>query len=71
MQNYFLSKKWELELNIIIDDGEWETMCIRSRKGINSNMWKEFDWKMKTRFFKTPSVVSRCGRGIVLMLSTY
>ena len=56
---FIFKNKWELELNIIIEDGEWETMCIGCHKGINSNMWKEFDWKMKTRFFKTPSVVSK------------
>ena len=56
---FYIKNKWELELNIIIEDGEWETMCIGCHKGINSNMWKEFDWKMKTRFFKMPSVVSK------------
>ena len=56
---FHIKNKWELELNIIIEDGEWETMCIGCHKGINSNTWKEFDWKMKTRFFKTPSVVAK------------
>lgn len=48
-----------MELNIIIEDGEWETICNGCHKGINSNMWKEFDWKTKTRFFRTPSVISK------------
>ena len=55
----YIKNKWELELNIIIEDGEWETMCIGCHKGVNSNMWREFDWKMKTRFFMTPAVISK------------
>ena len=56
---FHLKNKWELGLNVIIEDGEWETMCTGCPKGINSNMWKEFDWQMNTRFFKTRSVVSK------------
>ena len=56
---FYIKNMWELELNIIIEEGEWETMCIGCHKGINSNMWKDFDWKMKIRFFKTPSVLSK------------
>lgn len=55
----YIKNKWELELNVVIEDEEWETICIGCHKGINSNMWKEFDWKMKTRFFRTPLVVSK------------
>ena len=56
---FYIKNNWELELNIIIEDGEWETMCVGCHKGVNSNMWRAFDWKMKTRFFKTPSVISK------------
>lgn len=48
-----------MELNIIIEDEEWETICNGCHKDINSNMWKEFDWKTKTRFFKTLLVISK------------
>ena len=39
-ESYFLSKpvKWELEINVIIEDGEWETICSGCHKGINSNL---------------------------------
>ena len=48
---FHIKNRWELELNIIIEDGEWETMCIGCHKGTNSNMWEEFDWKMKMKVF--------------------
>lgn len=51
--------KWELELNVIIEDMTWENVCEISHKGINSNLWKEFDWKTKIRYFRTPLEISR------------
>lgn len=50
--------KWELELNVNIDDKTWRDVCGGSHKGINSNLWKEFDWKCVMRYFRTPLVVS-------------
>ncbi len=55
---FYVKNKWELELNIVTEDGEWEKIRMGCHKGINSNMWKEIDWKMKMRLFKTPLVVS-------------
>ena len=46
--------QWEMELNTIIDDDTWEDICNVCLKGVCSQMWKEFDWKVKTRFFRTP-----------------
>ncbi len=54
-----LKAKWESELNKIIEDETWETICTECHKGINSHNWKEFDWKTKTRFFRTPLVISK------------
>lgn len=54
-----IKNKWELELNVTIEDEEWEAMCLGCHKGINSPMWKEFDWKTKLRYFKMPSVVAK------------
>ena len=55
--------KWELELNIIIEDAVWESLCVGSHKGINSQLWKEFDWKLKIRFFNTPFLISKYVQG--------
>ncbi len=59
--------KWELELNTIIEDD----LCERRHKGINSQLWKEFDRNVKMRYFnvistyvKEPSVAlcwRKCG----------
>ena len=27
-------------------------------KGISSQLWKDFDWKVKIRFSNTPSIIS-------------
>lgn len=55
----YIKNQWELEMNIVFEEDEWEDVCTRCHKGINSNMWKEFDWKTKIRFFRTPLVVSK------------
>ena len=46
--------QWEMELNTTIDDDTWEDICTACHKGVGSQMWKEFDWKVKIRFFRTP-----------------
>lgn len=38
-------EKWELELSIVVDDNVWEDLCP------NSQLWKEFDWKLNLRYF--------------------
>lgn len=37
---FHIKTKWELELNVIIEDEEWETICSGCHKDINSNTWK-------------------------------
>lgn len=39
-------------------DELWDKLCYRCYKGINSQQWKEFDWKIKIRYFHTPLVIS-------------
>ncbi len=51
--------KWELELNTIIEDDVWDDLCEGCHKGINNQLWKEFDWKVKIRYFNTPYVISK------------
>ncbi len=33
-------------------------ICEGCHKGINSQLWKEFDWKVKNLYFNTPYVIS-------------
>ena len=51
-----IKQQWELELNVVIDDDSWENICSRCHKGIGSQLYKKFDWKVKTRFFRTPLI---------------
>lgn len=51
---FHIKYQWEIEMNVIITDEVWEKMCSCCHKGINSQDWREFDWKTKMRFFQTP-----------------
>lgn len=65
--------KWELEMNVIIEDTCWENVCEEGHKITSSPMWKEFNWKLKVRYFRTSSITSKfdsskkgiCAGGIV------
>lgn len=75
-----IKQQWEMELNIIIDKDLWEDICSKCHRGIGSQYWKEFDWKVKIRFFRTPlktfmsksSPKDRCWRncGILIYFGT-
>lgn len=54
-----VKERWELETNIIITDEQWEETFKAGHKLTNSPSWWEFDWKVKMRFFNTPSVTSK------------
>ena len=51
-----IKRQWELELNTVVDDEVWENICSRCHMGVGSQVWKEFDWKVKIRYFRTPLV---------------
>lgn len=62
--------KWELEANIIIADEEWESSWVSWQKCLSSPTWREFSWKLRVRYFKSPLVIasydnnsSPCWRG--------
>lgn len=66
--------KWELEMNIIINDEDWEKMFREGHRISNSPMLREFEWKIKIWFFRTPLLISRfnhtsdkCWRGCGLI----
>ena len=46
-------------MNTIISDEEWEHSCREGHKVTNSPTWREFEWKVKMRFFRTPLVASK------------
>lgn len=54
-----VKERWELETNIIITDEQWEETFKAGHKLTNSPSWWEFDWKVKMRFFNTPSITSK------------
>ncbi len=57
--SFHTKRNWELELNTIIEDEMWTNICASCHKGISSQIWKEFDWKIKMRFFRVPLVVAK------------
>jgi len=61
-------------MNIIIMDEEWEQMFQEGHKISSSPMLREFEWKIKVRFFRTPFLTSKfsgtsdkCWRGCGLV----
>lgn len=52
-------KKWELESNTI-EDELWVKLCSSSHKGIISQQWKEFNWKLKD--FSAALCWRQCGK---------
>ncbi len=52
--SFYTKRNWELELNTIIENEMWLNICAICHMGISSQIWKEFDWKMKIRFFRVP-----------------
>ena len=51
--------KWEKELEVEIDDDVWDTICSEIHKVTNANLWREFQWKVVIRYFKTPHILSK------------
>ena len=51
--------KWELEANTIIADDEWESSWVSWHKCLSSPTWREFSWKLRMRYFKTPLVIAK------------
>lgn len=58
----YVKQQWEMELNVILDDDVWSNICSGCHKGVGSQVWREFDWKTKIRFFRTPlkSFLTKC-----------
>lgn len=61
-------------LSSLISDKDWELFCREGYEITNSPIWKEFEWKVKMRFFSTPLVVwkfngssDKCWRGCGLV----
>ena len=57
-----IKEKWELEMNIVIKDEEWVETMRNGHKITESQILREFEWKTKTRFFRTPFITSKFGK---------
>lgn len=53
--------RWEAEMNKNISLDTWKEICTEAHLATNSNTWKEFKWKVVTRFFRTPAITSKMG----------
>lgn len=53
--------RWEAEANMDISRDDWHDVCTEAHMVTNSNTWREFKWKIITRYFKTPAIVSKMG----------
>uniref|UniRef100_A0A8C8E244 Reverse transcriptase domain-containing protein n=1 Tax=Oryzias sinensis TaxID=183150 RepID=A0A8C8E244_9TELE len=50
---------WEAEAARGIPDEMWEEACTEAHLATNSNTWREFKWKVISRYFRTPDIVSK------------
>ena len=56
-----IKQRWEAEMNKVIPQKTWEGMCTEANLVTNSNTWREFKWKIITRFFRTPEILAKMG----------
>lgn len=52
-------QRWETEAALAISDEMWEEICIAAQQNTNSNTWRDFRWKIISRYFRTPDIVSK------------
>lgn len=48
-------------MNMVISQDAWGEVCTEAHLVTNSNTWRKFKWKIVTRFFRTPEIVSKMG----------
>ena len=56
-----IKQRWKAEMNMVIPQNTWQGMCTEAHLATNSNTWREFKWKIITRFFRTPEIVAKMG----------
>lgn len=52
-------QKWEAETAKIVSDEMWEGVWIGAHRVTSSNTWREYKWKIISRYFRTPDVVAK------------
>lgn len=57
--NMDVKERWELEANVIITNDDWEETFKSGHTLTNSPTWREFEWKVKMRYFNIPFVTAK------------
>ncbi len=57
----YMKTKWEAQLQQDISHEEWISACTEAHKVTNSTSWREYKWKVISRFFKTPLLTAKAG----------
>ena len=52
-------QKWEAELELEISMEVWDNISSEIHKVTSANLWREFQWKIVHRFFRTPLILSK------------
>lgn len=55
----YVKSKWEQELDVILSESEWFSMCNTQQTSTSSRKWREFGWKNLIRFFITPQIKTK------------
>lgn len=54
-----IKDKWEIEFGAIIPIETWTQGCEEAHSVTSSNIWREFRWKIITRYFRTPHIIAK------------
>jgi hypothetical protein len=57
--SFYVKDKWIRELQFEISEEVWLEICTQAHKVTNANLWKEFQWKINNRFFRTPQLLAK------------
>lgn len=57
--NFLVKERWEKEFGMLIMDDIWENISLQIHKVTNANIWREFQWKIVHKFFRTPHIISK------------
>ncbi len=74
-----VKEKWDRELHQEISEEGWIKICAQIHTVTNSNSWREFQWKIVNRFFRTPETMAKmnsnqkstCWRGCGETIANY
>lgn len=54
-----IKERWEAGIQQQISREDWGEICSEAHMVTNANIWREFKWKVITRYFRTPQITAK------------